>query len=152
MKSKTNQNQFKTFLSWSNNHFAFLVILLGITVSGCSNDSRSTSTDSITGQWKLVNVDGTFAGIHDAFSSGTIIWDFNPITQTVTVTNNNTNSNLWDLFDTGVYNYHFVNVPDAPCSQSIDIDGTVYGCYTFLNDSLVIDQSIADGFAITLKR
>lgn len=26
-----------------------------------------------------------------------------------------------------------------------------FGCYTFANDSLIIDQSITDGFAITLK-
>lgn len=152
MKSKNNQNQFKSFLPWIKNYFAFLGVLLAITIYGCSNDSKSSSSDPIAGQWKLVSVDGTFAGIHDTFPAGTITWDFNPITQTVTVTNNNTNSNLWDLFDTGIYTYHFVNVPDAPCSQSLDIDGTVYGCYTFSNDSLVIDQSIADGFAVTLKR
>jgi hypothetical protein len=49
-------------------------------------------------------------------------------------------------------NQEIINNPDFPCGESIEIDGSVFGCYSVVNDSLVIDQSIADGFAITLKR
>lgn len=131
---------------------SILGILLMLLFSGCSNDSKSSTSDAISGRWKLISVDGTFAGIHDTFPEGTINWDFNPITQMVTVTNNNTDPNLWDMLETGIYNYHFVNNPDLPCSQSLEIDGTVYGCFSIVNDSLIIDQSVADGYAITLKR
>jgi len=118
----------------------------------CSNDNNMSRNDSVSGRWKLVNVTGTFGGINDNFTPGLITWDFNPITQTVTVVNNNTNTNLWDVLETGVYNYQFVNNPDSPCGENVEIDGSVFGCYSVVNDSLVIDQSIADGFAITLKR
>jgi hypothetical protein len=128
--------------------FALLLIFI---LSSCSSDSKSTNTDPVQGQWKLVAVDGFFTGTHDTFTPGLITWTFNPITQTVSVVNNNTNPNSNDLLETGVYNYHFVNNPDAPCAESIDINGTVYGCYTVANDSLIIDQAIADGFSVTLK-
>lgn len=129
-----------------------LVILMMLLFVGCSKESTASSSDTITGQWKLVNVSGTFAGISDDFAEGTITWDFNPITQTVTVTNSNSNPDLWDVLETGIYTYQFVNNPELPCGESININGTPYGCYSFANDSLVIDQSIADGFKITLKR
>lgn len=131
---------------------SILGILLAILVSSCSSDSKSSTTDPISGQWKLVNVSGTFAGINNDFPEGTITWDFNPITQTVTVTNSNTNADLWDVLETGIYTYQFVTNPELPCGESINIEGTPYGCYSIVNDSLVIDQSIADGFKITLKR
>lgn len=132
--------------------FSILLIFFSLVLTNCSNDNSSSKNESIAGQWKLVNVTGTFGGINDNFTPGLITWDFNPITQTVTVVNNNTNSNLWDVLETGVYNYQFINNPDSPCGESLEIDGSVYGCYSVDNDSLVIDQSIADGFAITLKR
>ncbi|MES2411798.1 MAG: hypothetical protein V4535_10185 [Bacteroidota bacterium] len=133
-------------------NLSILAILLAVIVSSCSNDSKSSTTEDISGQWKLVTVDGTFAGIHHTFPEGTITWDFNPITQMVTVTNNNTDSDLWDVLETGIYSYQFVSNPDLPCTESIEINGANYGCYSFVNDSLVIDQSIADGFTLKLKR
>jgi hypothetical protein len=133
-------------------NLSILGILMVLLFSSCNNDSNPSTSDSVTGQWKLVNVNGTFAGINSNFPAGMITWDFNPITQTVTVTNGNTNSDLWDVLETGIYTYHFVNNPDSPCGESIEINGSVYGCYSVVNDSLVIDQSVADGFAITLKR
>lgn len=135
-----------------NKKISILLILCSIILTSCSNDNSSSKNESIAGQWKLVNVTGTFGGINDNFMPGLITWDFNPITQTVTVINNNTDINLLDVLETGVYNYQFINNPDSPCSESLEINGSVYGCYSVDNDSLVIDQSIADGFAITLKR
>ncbi|WP_264520784.1 hypothetical protein [Flavobacterium sp. N1994] len=134
----------KKLISFFGVFFLFLFV-------SCNSNSNAT-TDPIQGQWKLVNVSGTFAGINNNFTVGMITWDFNPITQTVTVTNNNTDPNLWDVLETGVYPYHFVNNPESPCGQSIDINGSAYGCYSISNNTLVIDQSIADGFAIRLER
>jgi hypothetical protein len=129
---------------------SFFGIMILLLLSACNNNSNNS--DPLQGQWKLVNVTGTFAGINSNFPQGMITWDFNSITQTVTVTNNNADSNLWDVFETGVYTYQFVNNPVSPCGQSIDINGSAYGCYSISSNTLVIDQSIADGFTITLKR
>ncbi|WP_162126283.1 hypothetical protein [Flavobacterium phycosphaerae] len=126
------------------------VLFLSLLLSACSRDSNSTPPDPVQGQWKLVNVSGTFAGINHDFTPGLITWTFNPITQTVTVINNNTDTNKWDVLETGVYNYQFVNNPESPCGESLDINGNVYGCYSVTNGTLVIDQAIADGFAVKL--
>jgi hypothetical protein len=127
-----------------------LAITLSLIISGCSSNSSSNSTDSVQGQWKLVTVEGSFAGIHDSFEPGLITWTFNETNHSVTVVNNNTNSNLQSVLATGTYAYQFVNNPDSPCSESIEINGSIYNCYTVTNDSLTIDQSIADGYIITL--
>ena len=129
----------------------FTTFIFFTVVTSCSTNSNSSTTDSFAGAWKLVNVNGTIAGINNNFPLGMITWNFNSNNQTVTVVNNNTDPNLWDVLETGTYNYQFINNPDLPCGESIKIDGVEYGCYTFANDSLVIDQSITDGFAITLK-
>jgi hypothetical protein len=126
--------------------------LILVSLISCSSDSNKLSNNTVSGVWKLVNVSGTFAGINNNFPLGMITWNFNPNTQTVTVVNSNTDPNLWDVLETGTYNYQYINNPDSPCGERIEIDGTVFGCYTFVNDSLIIDQSIADGFAITLKQ
>jgi hypothetical protein len=108
-------------------------IFINVTLSSCSNDNNFTNKNSVEGRWKLVNVTGTFAGINNNFTYGIITWDFNSITQTVTVVNNNTDSNLWDVLETGVYNYQFINNPDSPCGESIEIDGSIFGCYSVDN-------------------
>jgi hypothetical protein len=121
--------------------------LLLVILPSCSNDSNPNA-DTVQGQWKLINVSGTFAGIDNDFEPGLITWDFNATTQTVTVVNNNTDPNLWDIFETGVYNYQIVEVPDYPCSEIIKIDGIEMGCFSVTDNEFVIDQSIADGFRI----
>lgn len=133
-------------------HFFTALIFIFTLLISCSKDTKSSTTDSVAGEWKLVNVSGTFAGINNSFSYGMITWNFNPSNQTVTVINSNPDPNLWDVFESGIYDYEFINNSDSPCGEQIEIAGTVFGCYTIANDSLVIDQSIADGFAITLKQ
>lgn len=130
-----------------------IVLLCLFTVSlltSCSKDSEPT-TSSVAGKWKLTNVSGTFAGIDNDISPGLITWDFNPITQTVTVVNNNPENGLWDVFETGVYNYHIVTDAEYPCGEIIRIDNNDMGCFVIENDSFIIDQSVADGFRLTLQ-
>jgi len=132
-------------------YFSFFVFATLMLLSGCNSDSNST-TDTIQGQWKLINISGTFAGIDDDFTPGLITWNFNPISQMVTVVNNNTDTTKWDILETGVYTYRFINNPDSLCGESLEIDGSVFGCYSIANNTLIIDQSISDGFVITLNR
>lgn len=128
-----------------------LVIILSLMQMSCSSNSGSNSTDAIQGQWKLVTVSGSFAGIHDSFNPGLITWTFNATNHTVTVVNNNTNPNLQSVLPTGVYDYHFVNNTDSsPCEESIEINGNLYNCFTVTNESLILDQAIADGYTVTL--
>ncbi len=126
-----------------------LAILILVVLPGCSNETNPNA-DGVEGQWKLINVSGTFAGIDNDFEPGLITWDFNPTTQTVTVVNNNTDSEKWDVFDTGVYNYQIIDNPEYPCGEILKIDGIEMGCFTISNEHFVIDQSIADGFTVHL--
>ena len=126
-----------------------LTILLLILLPSCSNDSNPNS-DAVQGQWKLINVSGTFAGIDNNFAPGLITWNFNPTTQTVTVVNNNTDPDKWDVFETGVYNYLIIDNPEFPCGEIIKIDGIEMGCFSVTDNEFVIDQSIADGFRLKL--
>ncbi|MCF6132838.1 hypothetical protein [Flavobacterium wongokense] len=133
-------------------HLTILGILLALIVSGCSSDSNSSHASIVDGQWKLVHVSGSFAGISSDFAPGVITWDFNPTTQMVTVVNNNTDANLTDIFETGVYNYQIVANPDPQtCSQIIKIDNVEMGCFSIVNGNLEIDQAFADGFTVTLE-
>lgn len=127
------------------------VILLGLTFTGCSSEPSTSHSNIVQGQWKLVKVSGSFAGIESNFSPGVIKWTFNPTTQTVTVINNNLNDNLTDLFDTGVYNYQIVQNPDPQtCSEIIKIDNIEMGCFTIVDGKLHIDQAFTDGYTATL--
>ena len=129
--------------------FLSLTLLLLVLLPSCSNDSNPNS-DAVQGQWKLINVSGTFAGIDNNFAPGLITWNFNPTTQTVTVVNNNTDPDKWDVFETGVYNYLIVDNPEFPCGEIIKIDGIKMGCFSVTDNEFVIDQSIADGFRLKL--
>lgn len=130
---------------------SFLGILSMLMLSGCSSDSNSSHTSIVDGQWKLVKVTGSFAGVSSDFEPGVIKWTFNPTTQMVTVVNNNTDANLSDLFETGVYNYQIVQSqnPDL-CSEALKIDGVEMGCFSLVDGKLQIDQSYTDGFTVTL--
>lgn len=128
-----------------------LGILLTVIISGCSSDSRSSHNNIVDGQWKLTRVSGSFAGVESNFAPGVITWDFNPTTQTVTVVNNNTDDTLTDIFETGVYNYQIVASQNVElCSEILKIDGVEMGCFSLDGNNLKIDQSFADGYALTL--
>ncbi len=130
---------------------SFFGILLALAISGCSSDSNSSHAEIVEGQWKLINVSGSFAGVSNDFEPGVITWDFNPTLHTVTVVNNNTDDNLTDLFDTGVYNYQIVPNPDPQtCSELLTVDIMELGCFSIVDGNLKIDQAFADGFTITL--
>ncbi len=130
---------------------SILGILLALVLTSCSNDSNPSHASIVDGQWKLIQVSGSFTGIASDFDPGLITWNFNPTTQTVTVVNHNTDENKTDIFETGVYNYQIVasENPDL-CSQIIKIDNVEMGCFNIVEGNLKIDQAFVDGFTVTL--
>lgn len=132
-------------------NLSILGILLAGLLTGCSSESNSSHSNIVNGQWKLVNVSGSFAGINNDFPAGTITWDFNPTTQMVTVVNNNTDDSLNDILETGIYNYQIINSSDPDfCSQTIKINNHEMGCFSVVNDTLQISEAHVDGFTISL--
>lgn len=131
---------------------SILGMLLAGLLTSCSSESNGSHSNSVEGQWKLVRVSGSFAGIESTFSPGEIKWTFNPTTQTLTVINNNSDDNKTDIFETGVYNYQVIENPNPQsCSEIIKIDNIEMGCFTIVDGKLHIDQAFADGYTVTLQ-
>lgn len=130
---------------------SILGILLAFLMTGCSSDSNSNHESIVDGQWKLVHVTGSFAGIESNFNPGEITWSFNPTTQTVTIVNNNTDVNKTDIFETGIYNYQIVAGENPQiCSEVIKIDNIEMGCFSIVDGNLQLNQNFADGYTLTL--
>lgn len=129
------------------------IFLLFIVVTACSKSDNSEPTPKIDGEWNLKYVNGSFTGASYYFQPGIVNWKFDPTNQTVTVENNNTDTNLNAIFPSGTYNYEILDSnPDVSCSQSIKIDGIEFGCLEITTDELNITQTYVDGFHVHLVR
>jgi hypothetical protein len=88
---------------------------------------------------------GTIAGITHDFTTGTIVWKFNP-NNTVTVTNNTTDENLQSGFPSGTYQYTVNDNPlTASCQKNITINLEKFGCISINDNQMDINQNTADG-------
>ncbi|MEZ0005009.1 putative lipoprotein NlpE involved in copper resistance [Flavobacterium sp. 28YEA47A] len=128
--------------------FAIMILL------GCNNDDDNRNDTSLRGVWKLIEVNGTIAGIRDQFEPGVIQWNFNASNHTFTVVNNNTDESKQDIFESGTYNYSISNNVMTPetCARSLSLAGTNYGCYITTNTTLQINQGEADGVILKFIR
>lgn len=121
---------------------------------GCNSDDDKNAQATLKGEWKLIEVNGTIAGINDEFESGLITWNFNPQTETFAVVNNNTDESKQDVFDTGTYSYNIVpaTTTNSVCGQTIELDNVNYGCFTLTSTTLQINQGEADGTILKFIR
>lgn len=141
-----------------------LIALCCLVAVSCSdNDDKATDpvaresaepNDSIEGDWSLVEVKGGITGTIYNYPEGMITWKFNGISQTVAVTNNNTDPMMQDILPTGQYNYTFVSNEATPelCATNIKVDGVNLGCFDIGSSEFTMSQIEADGFMITLIR
>ncbi len=120
----------------------------------CQSDNESNFTqDRLAREWKLTKVEGGLLGVNQSFEAGIITWSFNSLTNTVTIVNSNTDDTLYDMFETSVYNYQIVDNPtDGNCDEILKIDNIELGCISFINNQLILDQAISDGFKLYLKK
>lgn len=121
---------------------------------GCNSDDRTQHDVTLSGEWKLIEVNGTIAGIRHLFEPGTIKWNFNASNHTFTVVNNNTDDSKLDVFDSGTYTYALQDNDATPetCSRTLVLEGTNYGCYAVTTTTLQINQGEADGIILKLIR
>ena len=127
-------------------------VLLFVALSAC--DSGSDRKTTLDGHWKLVNVHGGVAGSDYNFEPGLIMWDFDAASNTVEVTNNNTNSDLEDMLPSGTYTYSIQENTTTPqlCEENFFIDEVNFGCYNLGSSQLTFGQVEADGYVIKLIR
>lgn len=128
--------------------FAIMILL------GCNNDDDNRNDTSLQGTWKLIEVNGTIAGIRDQFEPGTIQWNFNTSNHTFTVVNNNTDESKQDVFESGNYGYFIESHDVSPgtCNKNIFLEGANYGCYSTTSTSLQINNGEADGIILKFVR
>ena len=119
----------------------------------CSDADDIVQKINITanGNWSLVKVSGTIAGVNNTFPEGVITWKFDEVNRTITIINNNPNNALEDIFNSGVYNYAITNnAINAICTENIEINATDFGCFSEIENKIIITQSVADGFDLLL--
>lgn len=131
--------------------FIFLLVLLN---SCCNNDDGNPVANPLAGKWHLVQVSGTFAGIHHLYEPGTISWEFDTIHHQFKVINTNTDESLQDLFETGNYTYSIEANTATPelCEESMVLNTIDYGCFDINDNELIISQIESDGYYVKLIR
>lgn len=131
-----------------------LFVILFLTVmTACSDDLATkqlvNTQEAADGEWHLVQVTGSIAGVNHVFEPGTITWTFND-NGTVSVINTNTNESLSDFFNTGTYEYSFVANEDAPemCESVLMVDNIDFGCHDLDGDHLTLTNVWVDGYQL----
>ncbi len=130
----------------------FIYILLFSIVLSCSNDDDASSdanNSGFNGKWNLTNVMGGFVGLDHDFPVGTIIWDVNEMSKSVTVTNTNTDTTIYDVLPTGVYEYTIETLGER---QELTVKDRNLGTFELKTDEFTIDEQFKDGFRLTFKR
>ncbi|RZJ35511.1 MAG: hypothetical protein EOO51_05060 [Flavobacterium sp.] len=127
-------------------------MLFLVAMSAC--DSGSDRKTTLDGHWKLINVKGGISGSDFDFPPGLITYNFDTATNTVEVTNNNTNDAAEDMLPSGSYTYSIQENTTTPqlCEENFFIDEVNFGCYNLGSNQLTFGQVEADGYLITLVR
>ncbi len=134
--------------------------IIALLVLSCNNSESSHNNchpyqpNAIEGKWNLVEAITGFSSFITNYPVGKITWNFNTSNNSVTIINNNTDPNTYDVLETGTYNYSIVNNPSNPeyCNQSITIDTYNLGCLTISNNTLTMSTIEVDGVLVKLIR
>lgn len=127
--------------------YSLFSLLLSLTSCDINDDSTPTA---LKGNWTLVKVSGTIAGIENNYPSGKIKWFFG--SSKVTVTNTDTEHD-YDVFESGKYNYYLKSSEiGADCTETININKTDMGCYYVNGNELYITQLASDGVLLKLVK
>lgn len=137
----------------------FITVLSFFFLTNCSLGGDDINEQQIVRVlWHLENVTGGVSGIDDNFSPNVVVWEFNEINSTVTVTNDNDNGALEDGLDTGTYSYSITPIGTSSKTYLI-IDSNEIGSITIgTNNKMVINQNetssgpATDGYIYTFNK
>lgn len=122
-------------------------LLLAMT---CDDDP---SNDTPSGTWTLTRVTGGIAGNNFEFEPGIITWKFANYSNIEVVNNNPADNEVVDFFETGTYDYDYVdNILPNSCEHIIVIDSIDFGCQQNIHDVLTFTQTESDGYTLTFLR
>ena len=134
------------------------VMLLVAMLTSCSEDDSPQQLvnkkaeniqEAADGEWHLVQVSGSIAGVSHLFEPGTITWTFND-DGTVTVENTNTDEGVEDFLESGVYESAYIDNDQMPseCDELLIVNNINFGCEQYLDDNLSLTQQVADGYQL----
>ena len=131
-----------------------VVLCLTLVFLNCkSDDDSQENSATLQGEWSLVNVSGRLAGVDDNFDTGVIVWSFDQETFTLTVTNTNTETVVYDGLPTGTYDYKVLTTDGVTSSLVIDDYDFSMIIDTLTRTTLLLDDGIVvDGFGVIFMR
>ncbi len=132
-------------------NFNILIFALMAWSCNSNDDGQQSSGKKLDGTWSLVNVSGGFAGVNDDFETGLIIWGFDTTNFEITVTNNNTETVIFDGLPSGTYDYQILTTTGE--AAYLVVDSFSYEIAAPSTSVLILDEDItSDGFRLTLNR
>lgn len=126
----------------------FLSLALIFSLLSCSNDDDN-SPIGIEGEWNLTNIQGGFLGVDQDFDRGVVVWNFNPATEMVTVSNNYIGTDVSVGPASGTYPYIISAPADA---EELIINEISLGVITISGTSFSLNELAIDGFKYTFNR
>ncbi len=133
----------------------FLPLMAALGIISCSDGNDGTTHESVAGDYTLVKVSGSIAGVSNSFDPGVIRWHIDGENQSLVVTNNfdDNNGNIEDFLETGTYSFQATAADTAgQCDFKYMADDNDLGCLTVAEDgTLTFTQPYADGYVLTLK-
>lgn len=135
--------------------FKFLASVIFIVVlTSCSISSDNNNTQVVRTEWHLKNVSGGIEGVNDDFNYNIVVWTFDETLNTLTVSNNNTDTSKEDGLDSGTYTYSLI---EEGSNTFLVVDDHEIGSLTLSTNELIIDENStsngngADGFIYTFQ-
>jgi hypothetical protein len=132
--------------------FSFLFLLTSCSINDNNNNDLQPIVLSF---WHLTNTTGGISGVDDSFELDTVVWFFDEINGSLTVSNNNTEETKEDALESGTYTFSIVPEGDK---NFIIIDGIELGEITVnepnfvINENITSDGETSDGFIYTFQR
>lgn len=129
-----------------------LLLLSPLLLAFQCDEDEDVAFTTPTGSWDLVKVSGGITGATYEFAEGVIVWTFTP-DGTISIVNSNENENVEDFFETGIYNFSFVETTNpASCSHVMMINETDLGCRNITLPIMTYTQVGADGYVLTFNK
>lgn len=134
-----------------------LLPLFAIAFTACNNsdDASTNNPVVISGNFTLVNVSGSIAGVSNDFEPGVIKWHIDGENNSLAVINNfdDSNGTIEDFMETGSYTFETTtNETAGQCPYKYVAGENDLGCITQEEDGTIIfTQPYADGYVLTLQ-
>ncbi|WP_456438590.1 hypothetical protein [Psychroserpens sp.] len=133
---------------------AFVALAVNHTCESDDLNESTTNTNSLNGLWHLTSIQGGFADVNYQFDESVITWNFNEVTNVLSVVNTNSEDIAYDGLETGEYDFSIIEFDAILLAE---INNEVFGSYFIEDNHLTIDENgttsgNSDGFILGFVR